>query len=421
MTPALSLYLALTARPSQLGRRILRRFVRPPAPHDQPSVDDIPARPANDLIWFHVSSVSGALAIQELTRQLEEVDETIRFLITTGNGSVARAVQAHPLENAIYWPVPEDFGPGCRKFLDHWRPDLCVWTGSRLRPRLVVETHRKGIPLVMLNARMTQRRFGRLKFVRRMMGNLLGMFRVIHVQDPHSGNFFYRLGVPVERCIVTGTLRESSAALPYDETARESFAALVGRRAVWLAALTHKGEEAIVAQAHREVLRRAPRALMIIMPQSPARGAGIAKMYRDNGWRVARRAAGEPLLPDTEIYVADTADELGLWYRIAPISFVGGSMMDGTGHNPFEPAALGSAVVHGPNVDSYREVYDRLRDAGGARLVRDEGELASAVVDLLAPDQVATMAHAAWEVCSSGAATTDQAIEVIVDSIGLAA
>ena len=253
------------------------------------------------------------------------------------------------------------------------------------------------------------------------VSDLLNRFSLVHAQDRKSANNLEKLGLSSERIEVTGTLKEGSSALPFNEAEREDLAEAIGRRGTWLAASTHPSEEDFVAEAHGEILKRAPRMLLIMAPRHPERGPAIARLLRDNGWRVALRSADDPLLPDTEIYVADTLGEMGLWYRIAPISLVCGSLMPIGGHNPFEPAALGSAILHGPHVANFRDIYERLTAADAAIQVRDPVEITAAVTRLLAPDRTATMAHAAWEVCSSGAQVTDRALEMIegqLDGVG---
>jgi 3-deoxy-D-manno-octulosonic-acid transferase len=153
--------------------------------------------------------------------------------------------------------------------------------------------------------------------------------------------------------------------------------------------------------------------MLIIAPRHPERGPEIAEMLRAQGWRVELRSEGNEPNSETDIFVADTLGEMGLWYRLAPVSFLGGSLAEIGGHNPFEPAALGSAILHGPHVESAKEVYDMLSAAGASRMVKDSQELASAVIHLLEPQNAAEMAHAAWEVTSSGAEATDNALSVL--------
>ena len=171
--------------------------------------------------------------------------------------------------------------------------------------------------------------------------------------------------------------------------------------------------------AHRLALKSNPRLLLILAPRHPDRGDSLAEMLQADGWSYARRAAGE--LPDkeTQVYLADTMGELGLWYRIAPVSFVGGSLMPIGGHNPFEPAALGSAILHGPYITNFVDIYQRLTDVRAARLVSRGETLAQAVDDLMNPDKAAAMANAAWEVSSVGAVVTDQALDLLLETIDM--
>jgi len=180
--------------------------------------------------------------------------------------------------------------------------------------------------------------------------------------------------------------------------------------------MTPLGED-IAARAHRAALRAAHRTLLIIAPRHPERGPAIAQTLRDEGWNVALRSAGQDIMTHTQIFVADTLGEMGLWYRLAPISFMGGSLAEIGGHNPFEPAALGSAILHGPHVSNFIDIYDRLTHAGAAELVKDTDQLSEALRRLQSPDEAARMAHAAWEVSSTGAEVTDWALDLILDTL----
>lgn len=420
---ALAAYLIFSRRARWVGKRILTRRLkdgreRPERIQERrglPTAD----REEGELIWLHAGTVAEALSTQELIRRLLEEDDSLNFLVTTQTGASAAAIENRLPHSAIHQYLPLDFELYVRRFLDHWKPDIAVWTQSELWPAMITESRKRKIPLILLNGRMSKRSFNRWRYVYRSARELVDAFRTIHAVDENSADYFQRLGAKQDNVRVTGLLKEGSPTLAHNEEERAEFVRMVGRRAVWLAASTHPGEEEIVARAHREVLRRAPRTLLIVVPRHAERGVAIAKDYREHGWRVAVRSLGEALQPDSEIYIADTMGELGLWYRVAPVSFVGGSIAAGSGHNPFEPAALGSAILNGPNVSSYRDIYDRLATAGASRIVRRPDDLANEVINLLAPDQVALMAHAAWEVCSSGAEVTDLALEAVLENIGV--
>ncbi|MEM8631322.1 MAG: glycosyltransferase N-terminal domain-containing protein [Pseudomonadota bacterium] len=375
------------------------------------------ARPKGELIWFHAASVGEALSILELISRLGEEDTVLNFLVTTGTVTSAEILSTRLPDRTVHQYIPLDVLPFVTRFLDHWTPDLAVWTESEFWPTLMSETHARGTPMILLNGRMSRKSFQNWKWMKGSARELLSQFAAAHVQDAQTADYLSTLGMPAHRITVTGTLKEGSAALPCDEDERTALVGLIGSRPVWLVASTHPGEETIAAKVHREVSRRSPRMLLIMAPRHPERGDELAEFLRKDGWRLAQRSKNEDPGPDTQIYLADTLGEMGLWYRIAPVSFVGGSLVEIGGHNPFEPAALGSAILYGPHVDNFRDIYARLAAAGGARLVATPTSLEQAVAELASPDRAAQMAHAAWEVCSSGAGVTDKALELLMDQI----
>jgi len=377
-------------------------------------------RPQGRLVWFHAASVGESLALLELTRRLGDDDPEINIMVTTGTQSSAGVMAGRLPEHAFHQFIPLDAHAWVGRFLDHWKPDLAVWTESELWPTLVVETDRRDIPMLLVNARMSKRSHDRWR--RGFAGavrDLLRRFRAAHVQDAVTAGYLIRLGLPQERMEVTGTLKEGAAALPYEEVERAEFASSLGGRPVWLAASTHEGEEEAVLEAHAIALRNNPRLMLILAPRHPTRGDAVEALLKDNDWSFVRRSRDEQIDADTQVYLADTLGEMGLWYRISPISFVGGSLSKVGGHNPFEPAALGSAILHGPYVQNFADIYQRLTAAQAARQVEGAGELAQAVNFLLNPDRAAAMANAAWEVSSAGANVTDKAADLILDWLDL--
>ncbi|MGV6811459.1 MAG: 3-deoxy-D-manno-octulosonic acid transferase [Brevirhabdus sp.] len=374
-------------------------------------------RPDGRLVWFHAASVGEALSIQELVRRLGDERPELHFLLTTGTRTSAQVLANRMPPHAVHQFVPVDATPFIRRFLEHWQPDLAVWTESEFWPALMVETNKRGVPMLLINARMSDKSHRRWRWLPGAAKSLLSRFDHILAQDRRTAAHLRRLGVAKTNLEVTGTLKEGTAALPCNEAERDMIAAQLKSRPVWLAASTHPGEEEIAADAHRQAMRSAHRLLLIIAPRHPERGPAIAEKLRADGWSVALRSTDDDIDDDTQIYVADTLGEMGLWYRLAPISFMGGSLAKIGGHNPFEPAALGSAILHGPHVTNFMDIYERMTHAGAARLVSSTDELATELRRLQAPDQAAQMAHAAWEVSSAGAHVTDRAIELILDRL----
>lgn len=419
---ALGLYLAWSARGGRgfAERKLRERLAE--GKEDATRIDErrgIAGRPRPDgpLIWFHAASVGESVALLELIRQLRDERADLSILVTTGTVTSAAVMADRLPEGAFHQFLPLDARPFVRSFLDHWRPDVAVWTESELWPTLICETRARGIPMVLLNARMSKASHDRWRFLRGMARSLLQRFDRALVQDSLTEIYLRRLGLPVDRMEVTGTLKEGAAALPVKASELAAMRAEIGGRPVWVAASTHPGEEAKVLEAHRIALRTNPRLLLILVPRHPNRGDEVAELLEAGGWTFTRRSTGEGPEAEAPVYLADTMGELGLWYRLAPVSFVGGSWEPIGGHNPFEPAALGSAILHGPYVTNFVDIYQRLTEARAARLVSAPQSLAEAVDDLLSPDRAAAMAHAAWEVVSAGADVTERAKTVLFDML----
>jgi 3-deoxy-D-manno-octulosonic-acid transferase len=417
----LALYLALSRRAGWLARRWLDRRRRAGKEDgarlgERMGMAGLP-RPEGPLVWFHAASVGEAVSLLELLRRLRDGRPDLTCLVTTGTVTSARLLAARLPPGCLHQFVPLDVAPWVARFLDHWRPDLAVWTESELWPAMLVETHRRGVPMLLINARISQRSFRRWRRMRRLARALLARFERILAQDTLAASQLGVLSGDPDRIRVTGSLKEGAAPLGHDEAERVRLARALAGRPVWLAASTHPGEEEIVIEAHVGARRPLPMLALILAPRHPERGEGLAAMLRARGLNVAQRSRGEPLAPDTDVYLADTLGEMGLWYRIATVSFVGGSLADIGGHNPFEPALLGSAILHGPHVRNFIDGYTRLREAGAAVVVRDAHSLCDALVATLAPDRAAAMAAAAWDAVSDGAEVTDMVQRAIEDAL----
>lgn len=414
---ALALYLGITG----LAGPLVRRKLRQRAANGKEDGDRLgerfgvasQPRPDGTLVWFHAASVGESLSILELVNTILAERPGTHVLITTGTVTAAAMLAPRLPEGVIHQYMPVDTPDAVRSFLDHWRPDLAIWTESELWPRLIVETHGRGIPMVLVNGRITDKTRAKWRRARGMSRAMLSRFDLLLVQSDEMKAAFEDIGAPADRTIVSGSLKEGAVPLDHDPAQRKGLAALIGRRMVWLAASTHDGEEEIVLEAHQKVLRRSPEALLILVPRHEVRGDAVATLIERAGLRFARRSQGGKIGTETAVYLADTMGELGLWYRLAPVSFVGGSLVAIGGHNPFEPAALGSAIVHGQHVFNFTEIYARLEAAEASLRVEDASSLAEAVLDCAKADVGARLAAAAWDVSSEGANVTVRVFELL--------
>jgi 3-deoxy-D-manno-octulosonic-acid transferase len=408
-------YLALSRAAPCLARRVLMRRLHE-AKEDPARVSERMGqasveRPEGRLAWFTASSVGEAVSLLELLRRIGRERPDLTCLVTTVTTTSAEHLAPRLPPRCLHQFAPVDVLPWVGRFLDHWRPDLAVWTESELWPATLTETHRRGIPMLLLNARISERSFRRWRAARGMARGLLARFDRILAQDDLAAEQLTALGA--QGVTVMGTLKEGAAPLEHDEAERVRLGRAFAGRPLWLAASTHDGEEAIVSRVLREARKALPMLVLVLAPRHPVRGDELAKTLRAEGWAVAQRSKSEAPGPEVDIYLADTLGEMGLWYRMASVAFVGGSLTPVGGHNPFEPALLGCAIIHGPHVRNFAEAYARLAGAGAAVRVADEAELAPAVVNVMAPDCAASMAAAGWDAVSEGASVTDAVLDVV--------
>lgn len=341
------------------------------------------ARPSGRLVWGHAVGVGESLALAGLFSRLGEQRPDLHFLITTTARTSGDALRGRHGQSILPPRCQHQFAPvdtpdAVARFLEHWRPALAVWCEMDLWPALMDATDQRGIPRVLVNARLSAASLAKRRWGRWIYAALLPGFRALFAQNAESVDALVVLGAPRERCSVTGTIKTLSPPLPCDADALQRWQAALAGRPVWLAASSHPGEEALALQAHARLREQHPHALLLIVPRVPTRGAEVLTLCPDG---TLQRSADPATLPgaDTSVYLADTIGELGLWYRLAPVALVGGSIAEVGGHNPHEPLALGCAVLHGPNVWNFSESYAELDAQGLSRPITQSDELAAAV------------------------------------------
>ena len=340
-------------------------------------------RPAGRLVWLHAASVGETIAVLPLIRRLRA--EKLAVLLTTVTVTSAKIAAERLPAGAIHQYAPIDSKAWTEAFLDHWRPDLAIFVESEMWPQAIMSLAARSIPLVIANARMSDRSFKGWTRYRGVVAAMLSRVSLCLAQSERDGERFSALGAP--RVVVTGNLKFDSPPLHAAPEAVAAFEAMVGSRPAWMAASTHPGEDEIVAEAHRLIAARHPGLVTVIVPRHPERGPDIAASLAARGFRVARRKAEEPLSPEVDIYIADTLGELGLFYRAVPVAFMGGSLVKHGGQNPIEPIGLGAAVLHGPHVHNFSDVYAALDKAVPAlKPVEDAVALAEGASRLLADE-----------------------------------
>jgi 3-deoxy-D-manno-octulosonic-acid transferase len=366
-------------RGKEEASRLSERLGRPSAP-----------RPAGRLVWLHAASVGETLSILPLISALAEERRSLSFLLTTGTVTSAQLAAQRLGPRALHQYAPLDVPQYVRGFLDHWRPDLAIFTESEIWPNLILESSNRGIPLTLVNARMTKRSYRRWRRNGGLARPLFSRFCLVLAQNETLARRFKSLGAAT--VVASGNLKIDTPPPPVDETELERLRSALGARPLLVAACTHEGEEAIVADAHRELRQRFPDLCTVVVPRHPERGAAVAALYQSQGVSTARRALGELPAPDCEAYVVDTLGELGMLYQLASVAFIGGSLVDRGGHNPIEAVHQDAVVMTGPHWQNFPDTYQALLNHHAVIVVRSASELASAAGRLLGDaDEIARM------------------------------
>lgn len=381
------------------------------------------------LLWLHAQDARAQRVLIALAWRLCEfpAPEPLRMVLTHPPGG-APGLGVLPT-GVIALPALRDESAALRAAFSGWRPAALVLGGGMLPPTMINEADTASVPVVLASAGAPHLAGSRLLPRLGVQRRLLRAVRHALLRDEAALRAFRRAGARPEALEVTGPLAEGCRVLPCNPAERDALARQLGVRPVWLAVGVPQAEEVAILRAHRAAQRVAHRLLLILVPEDPDRGPALEAVARETGLRAARRGADEEPGDEDQVYIADTEGELGLWYRLAPLSFIGGTLDIAQGarawrrtsagavavsmRDPCEPAGLGSAVLHGPATGSHGTIFSRLERAGGAHRVSGPAALTEAVIDLLAPNRAAQLAAAAWEVVTTGTEATDRAAAVI--------
>lgn len=377
------------------------------------------ARPHGTLLWIHAAESGSLMAVQDLAHRLCAARHGLHVLITLPDDTSFQSIQNNwvPHPQMLLELVPSEHPDAVADFWRHWSPDMCIWTWGHLRPNLVQQAHDKGCSIALIDADEAGFDGKREKWLPDLSRQLLEPFVALMVRSDAGLKKLEQFGLDTGHIRLTAPLEAGGHALPCDDRDLSDWSQLLGGRSVWLASNVQLEEFKIVLDAHRNALRLSHRLLLILHPSHGGLVDELRAAIADEGFRCADWSRDEEPDDATQVVLAPDHQDLGLFYRLAPVSFMGSSLVNGyNGRNPFEAAALGSAVLYGPNVSRFMPFYSRLAKAGAARMVKDGESLSTAVIRLIAPDQAAAMAHAGWDVVSQGADVTDR-VTVLVHAV----
>lgn len=384
---------------------------------DAAVVEPTAVRPFGEVVWLHAPETESLLAVQDLAKRLCSQRPATHVLITT----LQEVTPTSSSKYIIFAPTPDEHPSAVTAFLDYWQPNLCLWCWGGLRPNLILETARHRCQMLLIDADTSGFDGRRERWLPDVARSLLPLFRHVLVRSDAAAKRLKQLGALEGSLEVISPLQAGGTALHCEDQDTADFGAAVVGRSIWFANAAQPEELAIIFAAHRLALRLSHRLLLILRPCVGLPATTVLACADEEGFRVLNWDSGTYPNESTQVLIADDPRDVGLFYRVAPVSFLGGTLSAGhDSPDPFEAAALGSAILYGPKVGQFLPFYSRLASAGAARIVNDAAALGSAVSRLVAPDHAASMAHAGWDVISQGAAATDRVIDLAQDALDAA-
>ena len=398
--------------PKSLELSAYRALVRRSHPTKySPSKD----RPSGEVLWLNAPETGNGLAILDLAKWLCAQRDGLSILITTPDKLTS------PCSWIIIDAAPSEHPNDIATFLGHWQPTVGLWLWGALQPNLILAASANGVHLIMADADQVGFENRRDRWLPEVARDVMASFDNVLVRsEPAQARLtkLMRSSVTLE---LSGPLLAGSLSLPYTQSDFDEFSAIIGGRPIWFAAAVQPNEVHTVLAAHRHALRLSHRLLLVLNPASEEQASACEAQMKDDGLRSSRWEDGEMPDDNCQVLLASAQDELGLWYRIAPLSFLGSSLASGQhGLDPLQAAGLGTAILYGPNVRNYMPSYTRLAAAGAARIVNDTRALGVAVAQLISPDHAASMAMSGWDVVSQGADVTDRITELVATALDAA-
>lgn len=369
-------------------------------------------RPEGKLFWLHGASVGESISMLPLINRILETYPDSHVMVTTGTVTSADVMQKRLPERAFHQFIPIDNPIFTTRFVKHWHPDVALWFESEFWPAVLSSIKRKNIPLILINGRISNKTFKRWQQFDFICKELLDCFDLCLGQSEEDA---YRLRVlGAKDAICLGNLKYAGLPLPIDEKAKKDLLKQIGKRPLWLASSTHDDEEVRIAKVHKRLKEKFPELLTIIAPRHPNRGTEIAAEINKLGLTTALRSEQEKITPKTDIYIANTIGEMGLWYDIADIVFIGGSLVPHGGQNFIEPSRVRDAVIVGPHMHNFTDAMSRAKKADAVMQVTDTAELEEMLGQLL---ENKSLLEAKQSLAYNWAASETKVLDGIMDKI----
>lgn len=369
-------------------------------------------RPEGKLIWLHGASVGESVSMLPLIQRVLETYPDAHVMVTTGTVTSADVMNKRLPERAFHQFIPIDNPIFTTRFVKYWHPDVALWFESEFWPAMLSSIRRKNIPLILINGRISNKTFKRWQQFDFISKELLSCFSLCLGQSEEDAYRLRVLGAKESLCL--GNLKYAGLPLPIDQKAKADMQQQIGNRPLWLASATHDDEEVRLAKIHKRLAEKVPGLLTIIAPRHPQRGEDILKKIQDLGLNASLRSNEEPIAKSTDIYIADTIGEMGLWYDLAKIVFIGGSLIPHGGQNFIEPSRVRDAVIVGPYMHNFTDAINRAKKADAVMQISDTTELEELVLQLF---QQKELLEAKRSLAYNWASSEARVLDGIVDKV----
>ena len=370
------------------------------------------ARPTGPLIWMHGASVGECLSMMPLIKKILRENARAHVMVTSGTVTSAKLMAERLPERAFHQYIPVDFPFAADRFVRHWQPDAVLWFESDFWPNLLNRIHQAGVPLVLLNGRISDRSFARWQKALWFIRPIQKLFTLSFGQTAEDARRLSVLGAP--EVVSVGNLKFAATVPPFDRTVLADLLNQIGNRPRFCAGSTHHPEENFIADIHQAMKNNTPDFLTILSPRHPVRTDEIEKMLKGRGLTVARRSRNEKITPQTDVYLADTIGEMGLIYQLADFVFVGGSLIPFGGQNMLEPMRLRRTVFIGPYAFNFKEIVARAKQENALIEVQSTAELIGNLMQLFKnPEEANIIAQNAEQMALSEMSVLDRVYDTL--------
>lgn len=375
-------------------------------------------RPTGKLVWMHGASVGECLSMLPLVKKLLEEDKNLHIMITSGTVTSADLMQKRLPERAFHQFIPIDTPFAAHRFVKHWNADAILWFESDFWPNILRAIYKNKKPLILLNGRISDKSFARWQKFPHIIKSIQSLFTLSFGQTQEDARRLKVLGA--QDVVSTGNLKFAAVNPPFDADELKKIHASIGNRPVWCMASTHDDEETQGADVHLEFIKKYPDLLTVFVPRHPHRAETIIQMLNKKGLTVSRRSLNEKITDKTNIYIADTIGEMGLLYQIAPVVFVGGSLIKFGGQNMLEPMRLSRTVIIGPHAFNFREIVKTAKEKKALIEVMNKTELQMELEKFFSnPSDYKTMQESAHQLATSEMNVLDRVWSILHERFNL--